>query len=134
MSDNGGNGERSDDREDRTDESTDRASDDVSLSIDATLALLSNFDRRCILSYLTDQSDGCATVDELVDYLVARKAERSGTRPSHDHVLTTLHHVHVPKLADAGVVEYDARSQEIRHRGNERLERWLGRVRDETGE
>lgn len=148
MADNGDDGRDPDDggndadqpresRPDRSDESTSGRSDDdrvgkASLSLDATLELLANRDRRAILSYLMDAPDGTATVNELVEHLLDRKTERTGERPGPDHVATTLHHVHVPKLADAGVVDYDARSREIRYWGSDRLEAWHERIRRET--
>jgi hypothetical protein len=81
------------------------------LSLDETLELLANHERRDALGFLMGAPDGTATVDELVDHLVARRAERTGR----GHVTTTLHHVHLPMLADAGVVACDARNQVIRY-------------------
>ncbi|WP_210424956.1 DUF7344 domain-containing protein [Halorussus halobius] len=99
------------------------------LSLDETLEILANHERRDVLGWLMDAPDGTATVDELVDHLVARRAERTGERPGRGHVTTTLHHVHLPKLADAGVVAYDARSQEVRYWSDDRLEAWHDRIR-----
>jgi hypothetical protein len=104
----------------------------VTLSLDATLELLANHDRRAIISYLRDASRRTATVDELAKHLVERCAAQTGERPGRSHVRSTLHHIHVPKLVDAGVVDYDARTQEVRYWGSERLEAWHDRIaRDE---
>lgn len=124
-------GGRDDAPEDDGEDSADRPTRSVPLSLDATLELLANYDRRCILEYLMESQHGTATVDELVEHLLEKQAERTGERPAYDHVLTTLHHIHVPKLVDAGVVEYDARSQEIRYWSNDRLEKWHRRIRDD---
>lgn len=58
-----------------------------------------------------------------------RAGKRTGERPAREHVETTLHHTHDPKLANAGILEYDARSREFRYRGHDRLEAWLERIR-----
>ena len=142
MSENGGNGSDADDDRDEKSErddqrdcvgsSTDRPAGSVTLSLDATLELLANHDRRAIISYLRDTPDATATTEDLTDYLVERRAARTGERPARSHVHSTLHHIHVPKLVDAGVVDYDARTKEVRYWGTERLETWHDRIeRDE---
>lgn len=118
-----------DDRKVRRDSSVPSAPTPDSLSLDETLELLANHERRDALGFLMSAPDGTATVDELVDHLVARRAERTGERPGRGHVTTTLHHVHLPMLADAGVVVYDARNQVIRYWPDDRLEAWHDRVR-----
>ncbi|WP_276281175.1 winged helix-turn-helix domain-containing protein [Halorussus caseinilyticus] len=138
MADNGGDDRKSDegtctDSDDSAGASndspeTDQPTPGVSLSLDATLELLAHSDRRAILDYLLDAEDSTATVGELADYLVAKKAERTGEQPGHDHVLSTLHHVHIPKLADSGVVDYDPRTKEVRYWGSDRLETWHERI------
>ncbi|MFC4449415.1 DUF7344 domain-containing protein [Halorussus aquaticus] len=111
----------------------DRPVDGVSLSLDATFELLAHADRRVILRYLRDAPGESATRDELADHLASERAEQSGERPDRDRVLSTLHHVHVPKLVDAGVADYDARTGEIRYWGSDRLEEWHDRVRKREG-
>lgn len=132
MADNGENGTNADDGRDERRDSGEQGDEpparDVTLSLDATLELLANHDRRAIVAYLRDATCQTATVDELADHLVERRTERSGERPGRSHVVSTLHHIHVPKLADAGVVDYDARTKEIRYWGCDRLERWHERI------
>lgn len=127
MSGDGGNGERPDDE---TDADRGRPASRVSsLSLDSALNLLADYDRRRLLGYLVRDPDGTATVDELVDHLVRKRAERTGESPDPERVETALHHVHIPKLADSGVVEFDDRSGEIRYWGEDRLEAWFDRIR-----
>lgn len=133
--DDGYDGERSDEDErgDRAESGGERPAGSVTLSLDATLELLANHDRRAIISYLRDAPRQTATVDELAEHLVERCAAQTGERPGQSHVRSTLHHIHVPKLVDAGVVDYDARTQEVRYWGSERLEAWHERIaRDEN--
>ena len=58
----------------------------ASLSLDAALELLANYDRRRVLGYLRDDSDGTATVEELVDHVVEKRSEGTD-EPDPDRVL-----------------------------------------------
>lgn len=109
------------------DEPPDTDAHAVSLSQDDIHSILAHRQRRELLRYLVETSDPTVTVDECVDHLVDRADERTGERPDGDQVERILHHVHVPRLVDAGVAEYDARSREIRYWGHEELESWLDR-------
>lgn len=101
---------------------------DRSLSLDAVLHVLADRYRRDLLRYLIDKDDETATVEECTNHLIEREAERTGERPAYDQVEVRLHHVHVPKLSDTGVIEYDPRSREFRYWGHARLEAWLDRI------
>lgn len=67
-------------------------------------AALSHEYRREVLQYLVDGAP-TVTLDELVGYLEANAdgAAEEGSR----RVALALHHAHLPKMADAGLVEYD---------------------------
>ncbi len=67
---------------------------------------LASANRRQILRYLAAQGDDGATVDELVDELI----DHDETEDDRQRIATTLHHVELPKLADGGFIEYDART------------------------
>ncbi|MFC4438393.1 MULTISPECIES: DUF7344 domain-containing protein [Natrialbaceae] len=100
-------------------------------SLDLVFDLLSNRQRRYVLYYLYEQPDGVATVDELTDHVVAlehRTASSEGEDASDVHretIRTELQHVHLPKLADAGMVEHDQRSDTVRYWSQPSLEEWL---------
>lgn len=98
------------------------------LSLDAILELLASAQRREILRALRDESDHTATVDELVAHVVDRETQRTGTRPGRDQIEMMFHHVHLSKLVDAGLVEYDARSQELRYWSHDQLEDLLSYI------
>lgn len=104
------------------------------LSLDAILELLANAHRRAILTRLREDSSHVASLEELVSHLVRLDADRTGTQPGRDHVEATLLHVHLPKLANTGVIEYDAQSEQLRYWPNERVERWLSLVEDQQSE
>jgi hypothetical protein len=110
------------------------SSDSVPLSPEAMLELLSHRQRREIVTYLVDTPERVATLEEVVAHLVAREAERDSDPPDPHRLVTRLVHVHLPKLADAQMVEYDRRSGAIRCRLHPRLERWLELLRAEESD
>lgn len=71
--------------------------------LDATIAALSDEHRRAVLAVL-ERRNGPQILDELAREIVDRKPGETG---SVDDVRVQLHHTHLPKLADAGLVEYE---------------------------
>ena len=100
------------------------------LSIDTVLELLSECERRKLLEYLIEGEDDTATVEELLDHLVDDEADRTGEIPSRARFKTSLYHVHLPKLANAGILDYDSRSRQVRYYGHAQLETWIERIAD----
>lgn len=100
--------------------------------LDALLAALADPSRRAVLRYLATSGTDTATVDELADLLCDRAPDGRGD-PDPDRVRIGLLHVHLPMLADLGVVDYDRRSRDLRYPGNDRLERLLGQIRSLEG-
>ncbi|ELZ02856.1 DUF7344 domain-containing protein [Natrialba asiatica] len=110
-------------------ESTQRAVE-ATPSLDRVFDLLSNRRRRYALYTLYEQSDGVATIDELTDRVCTfdRQFTPSETTTAGDFqraVRTELLHVHLPKLADAGVLEQDQRTETVRYWSQPTLEEWL---------
>ena len=91
------------------------------LSVDAACKLLSNRYRRLIISYLSTKETDVAEFDELGEYI--REELDAGTAA--DQVRISLLHIHLPKLADYGVIDYDHRSQVVRYQGESMLEELL---------
>lgn len=87
-------------------------------STDALFSALANKRRRHVLQYFQSSSDDVASLEELVD-AVPRDERTDGRK----RVALRLHHVTLPKLEDAGLLEYDARSNTVRYRGNPLLDR-----------
>lgn len=99
----------------------------VTDALDAVFDLLCVPRRRYLLYYLYEIEGDVVDTDDAIDAVCAYEArgtERDGFPPRED-VLIDLHHDHVPRLADAGVVEYDRRQGTIRFRGSAPLEEWL---------
>lgn len=96
----------------------------IPYSFDTVLGLISVSRRRTILYHLKERSNGAFTLDELVDRVMERETSipvRSSP-DSREEVKTSIGHTHVPKLADVGIVDYDADSQVIEYAGNPALE------------
>lgn len=90
-------------------------------SLDAVFDVLSDRRRRYALYYLHGLTDGVATVDEIADHVLSRE----GTKVDRSRIVTSLQHVHLPRLDDVGVLEHDARSETVRYWGQPSLEEWL---------
>jgi len=102
---------------------------EIPLSLDAILDILANQHRRALLEYLMDRPGNAGPFEEATKHIVLRIGQKQGAQPNHDDVQVALQH-HLPKLADAGVVDYDVRSQMIRYHEDERLETAYDRVGD----
>lgn len=104
------------------------------LSLDAVLEVLASIQRRAILAHLCEESDHVASLEVIVTKLVELETDRTGERPGHDHVTATLLHVHLPKLADVDLIEYDIQSEQLRYWPNERVEHWLALVEEQQSD
>lgn len=89
---------------------------------DSVLSVLAVEARRQVVRYFVESSDRTATVDELTGYVAKRLDDRS-----RQHVRLNLHHVHVPKLANAGLVEYNPQALTVRYRRHPVAERLVER-------
>ncbi|WP_226480311.1 DUF7344 domain-containing protein [Natrinema amylolyticum] len=105
-------------------------------SIDASFEVLSDPHRRSLCRYVMRTETEVVTNEELVEYVVERAPETAaddGDSTDEHCVATELRHVHLPKLDEAGLVEYDRRSGVVRvDRATvaDRLERVRAIVRD----
>lgn len=81
--------------------------------LDETLGLLRNARRRFVLHYLRHQTPR-ADVSELAAALARwESADGPGTDRTPTTVELSLSHVHLPKLAEAGVLSYDRGSGRV---------------------
>lgn len=93
-----------------------RSNDDCEASrIDVTFSLLDETRRRYLL-YIVQQTDP-TTLTEAARTIAAAETEYQPANVPNDvleDVRVDLQHVHLPKLQDSGVIEYDARNGDIR--------------------
>jgi len=78
-------------------------------------------ERRQICLFLMRSDQSVVTVDNLVEILADEDDDR-------ERLAIDLHHRHLPKLSDAGIVEYDARSNTTRYWGQPTVEKWAEHV------
>ncbi|MFC7155361.1 hypothetical protein ACFQPA_07825 [Halomarina halobia] len=82
---------------------------------DTAFDLVADAHRRVVLYHLID-GDGTATRRELVERIASwEEARDSDDSPEgiRRRVAINLAHVHLPKLSEAGIVEYDARGEDV---------------------
>ena len=95
-------------------------------SLDEIFQLLANQTRRELLVYLGNR-DGSVELEELVEYLsTAVDWGDSPLEPTKsDDIAIRLHHMHLPKLADFEIVDYDRPDGVVRYRENPVVEEVL---------
>jgi hypothetical protein len=100
--------------------------------VDRYLSVLSDRRRRDVL-YGLQKADGDAmTLDELVHDIACRDVT-ADTEPTADHLQelkVRLYHVHLPLLADHGIIGFDPRSKTIRYWADSPTEELLESVDD----
>lgn len=72
----------------------------------AALATLARHERRRVVLAALAGHDGSAALDDLAVTVAVQERDHAGTDGT-DDVLASLYHVHLPALADAGLVEFD---------------------------
>lgn len=87
------------------------------MTTETALELLTNQQRRQILRRVADTPDG-TTVNQLTQHLRGTDSLQPDGNGSVEHRGIELHHLHLPKLQDANVIEYDTNQGTV-HRGAE---------------
>lgn len=88
-------------------------------TVDQLLSLLANSRCRAAVTYIRAESTDVFPVGDIANELGTQFDEEV------DQVTIQLHHSILPKLADAGVVNYDAQSKTVQYRGHSELESLL---------
>lgn len=100
---------------------------DVTDDLDTVFDLLCVARRRYLLYYLNTMDGKVAELEAAVDAVCAYEAGGTDTdnTPSRAQVWTDLLHAQLPRLADAGVLDYDQRHGTIHVADAPSLEEWL---------
>ncbi|MFC6767312.1 DUF7344 domain-containing protein [Natrinema soli] len=106
----------------------DGAESEDSAPIDSSFIALSEPSRRSLCRYAIRTETERVSREELVDYVAERAPEPVAADADRRTVALELHHVHLPKLANAGLIEYD-RQRGVVHIDRATLAERLERVR-----
>jgi hypothetical protein len=103
----------------------------VTPPVDVVFDLLASHERRNLCTSLIESPAAVVTVSELVDLMVDEETSAA----DREQLAVDLHHCHLPKLAEAGIVDYDPRSTTARYWGQPTVEKWAEHVAavDEKG-
>jgi hypothetical protein len=96
------------------------SNDSSTLTQDAAFDLLSNARRRLALKYLLEQ-DTPVGIDELATHVAAVENDTEAEQlddKQRKRTYVSLYQTHIPKLAQAGVVEYDSDERTVELNGN----------------
>ncbi|WP_158056843.1 DUF7344 domain-containing protein [Halorussus halophilus] len=91
---------------------------DRGAELDTLFTTLADEQRRILVSYLADAPTDTFSLDELVTALGRRTKGEHGTSDRRN-IEIDLRHKQLPKLAEAGIVEYDVDEQVVQYRPSE---------------
>ncbi|WP_458208806.1 DUF7344 domain-containing protein [Haladaptatus sp. NG-SE-30] len=80
--------------------------------------LLADDRRRAVLHYFTMRDTDVAELAEIVEHVYEKVTEITTLR----HARLSLIQIHLPKLADFSVIDYDPQKHTVRYRGGTNLE------------
>lgn len=125
---------RADEGKGTSGETTDLASitrlSDVTEHHDVIFDVLSVARRRYLLYYLLTLDGNVAELEAAVNAVCRYEtAGTEGDDAPRENVRIDLHYAQVPRLAEAGVLDYDRRQRTIRFRGDPALEEWAEHAR-----
>ena len=100
------------------------------LSTDQVLELVGQYQRREIIRQLRDSPGRVHSIDDVVAYLESIERGRNATVPGENYLLSVIVHIHAPKLEEAGLVDFDLTSRELRYYPDERVESMLDCIDD----
>lgn len=84
------------------------------IGTDLALQLLADDQRRRVLSHLAD-SNGSTTIDKLVESVFTNTSSQRDPDEVREQIALNLHHNHLPRLQDAGLIENDPSGETIRY-------------------
>lgn len=91
-------------------------------TIDRVFAALATETSRSVLAYFEASDSQTASIDDLTEYIAARQSASDARTPAQLRV--RLHHTDLPKLDDAGLIDYDPRTTTVRYREEHSVKEW----------
>ena len=99
-----------------------------SIPTDERFDTVARTDRRAVIQFFRDESAEEVALDDLVTGIV----DGSYWDADESHTRLCLHHSTLPRLADTGILDYDAKRKTVRYRGRPVVEQLLDAA-GETG-
>lgn len=103
-----------------------------SLDSDDVVRLLASRRRRELLRYLREHPDEAVDLTALVSG-VRERCREAGGADAQTEIQVRLHHSDLPKLEDAGVVEYDQAGSRVIYEGHDGVETLLETLATQFG-
>lgn len=100
-------------------------------SPDTRLSVAGNQRRRQIIRYLRHQDNSTVTFESVVDQ-IGDRSRGNDPQQTREQIAIELHHTHLPKLADHGIVQYHHGDGTVQYRGDDRVEALLDSLAVET--
>lgn len=94
-------------------------------SLDTVFSLLASRRRRLVCLHFARADETATEVTDLAERVAAMEAAGEPSDALRAEVEAALRHVHLPKLADADVVDYDHRSGSVRYWRQATLEEYV---------
>lgn len=89
------------------------------------LETMSNYMRRNILRYLIMNDGDVFSTEEIANHINASFFGRKTQFESRKEIIVSLHHNHLPRLKELGILEYKPESKEVRYWGHDLVEGML---------
>lgn len=102
------------------------AANDRSPPLDEIFGVLADPMRREVIRYCADHANEPTDLDTIVDYLAEQRRDEDPV--DRDRIAIRLHHLHLPKLAETGLVEFDPESGRLEYRSNDAIESCLSDI------
>lgn len=93
--------------------------------VDDVFELLADWRRRAVCRYFVTTGSNAAHLETLVAAVARRSnADVDAGEACEDAIQKTLVEDHLPRLDEAGLLDYDARSDSVRYWGHPTVEKW----------
>lgn len=91
-------------------------------SVNRAMSVLKNKQRREVLAAIMEANRRTMTIDDLADTMVKRGTQDMSREKMKIHLI----HIHLPILAEVGLIEFAPRSGLLRYHGDAEVERLCG--------
>lgn len=92
--------------------------------IDDLISVLDHRIRREVIHYLVNERHPETDLDAIAAH-IAEVRKGAGESIEQEQLALRLHHLHLPKLADTGLIEFDPRSGLVRYLSDSKMENLL---------